>query len=363
MAKNNKALSGIISGAATGGSVGGVPGALVGAGAGLLSGLMGDSAAEADQKRLEEAQARNLALYNNLLIPEQQVNYENLTEGAQLDPRLQVADQLQNRDNLQDINLDPRLAQAKMSSLEAMQKIAGGGFTPQELNALQEQRSNRESDLTSKLKALQQNQDMRGVGNSDMALAQRMMEAQGSANRGAQDARNLQAQGMQRSMQAIIDGGNLANQYENTDYARQGNLAQAKNARELTNFRETASVNQGNVDRFNNALANNVARSRSVADQNHGINNTQQDMRNTLAQRSFQNNLSKIQGQSGANASEAAAAQNNINAGNSQWGGLMSGAIQAGAAYMGSQKKAGETVDSPKLSANEIAYQDSRRKG
>jgi uncharacterized membrane protein len=347
MAKNDKALSGAASGAATGTAIMPGWGTAIGAVAGGLMGAMGDSASEGDQKRIEEAQARNLALYNNLLVPNQQVNYENLTEGVQLDPRLQVADQLQGRDNLQDINLDPRLAQAKMNSLEAMQKIAGGGFTPQELNALQEQRSNREADLTSKLKALQQNQDMRGVGNSDMALAQRMMEAQGSANRGAQDARSLQAQGMQRSMQAIIDGGNLANQYENTDYSRQGNLAQAKNARELTNFRETASVNQGNVDRFNNALANNVARSRSVADQNAGINNTQQDMRNTLAQRAFQNNVTKITGQSGANANDAAAAQNNINASNSQWGGLMSGAMQAGAAYMGSN-------DNDKKMANDL---------
>lgn len=339
MAKNGKALSGVVSGAGTGFMAGGPIGAAVGGVLGGLGGMFGDSADSANEERIAKAQAANLALYNQLVVPDQTVDYQNLSNGPMLDPRLQNVDQLSANDNMQDINLDPRLAQAKMNSLDVLSKIAGSGFTASELNALQEQRSAQESDLTSKLKALQQNQQARGVGNSDMALSQQMMEAQSNANRGAASSRALQAEGLQRSLNAITQGGNLANQFENTDYSRQQNLANALNTRENTNFRERANVNASNVNRFNEALVNNTARIRSVADSNVGIGNKQQDERNRLGQNKFGNEISKIQGQSGANSADASSAQQGIADSNATWGGLLSGAAQVGAAYAQGNKK------------------------
>lgn len=339
MAKNGKAISGAVSGASTGFMAGGPVGAAVGGGLGLIGGMFGDSADADAQRRVEEAQARNLELYNQLVVPDQTVNYQKFSEGAMIDPRLQEIEQLSSRDALEDINLDPRLAQAKMNSLDVLSKIAGAGFTPDELNALQEQRSAREADTVARTKALLQQQDMRGVGNSDMALAQRMLENQSGANRGAQEARAQQAEGMRRSLDAIIQGGNLANQYENTDYNRQQNLAQARNARELTNMRERSNVASSNTDRFNRALESNVGRSRDVMDKNVGVGNAEQDMKNTLAQRKFGNQQVKIAGQTGANTADANYAQQNIDNSNAMWGNVLAGAGQMGAAYMGSKNK------------------------
>lgn len=339
MAKNGKAISGAIGGASTGFMAGGPVGAAIGGGLGLVGGMFGDSADADAQRRVEEAQARNLELYNQLVVPDQDVNYERFTNGAQLDPRLQEIEQLSNRDNLEDINLDPRLAQAKMNSLDVLYKIAGQGFTPDELNALQEQRSAREADTMARTKALLQQQDMRGVGNSDMALAQRMMENQSGANRGAQEARAQQSEGMRRSLDAIVQGGNLANQYENTDYGRQQNLAQAKNARELTNMNQRTNIGGSNINRFNQALESNVNYGRDILAKNTGIANAEQDMKNTLAQRKFGNQQVKIAGQSGANTADAGYAQNNIDNSNAMWGNVLAGAGQMGAAYMGSKNK------------------------
>lgn len=337
---NNKAITGAISGAASAGMATGNPyAALAGGGVGLLTGLLGDQADQANQDAIAKQRAANLALYNNIAVPDLKVDYQHLNQGTMIDPRLATAEQLGSRDALQDINLDPRLKQAKMNSLDTLSKIAGAGFTPDELNAMQQQRSAREADTTAKMKQIQQSMDMRGVGNSDLNQAQQMMEAQSGANRGAADARDMQAQAFRRSLQAITDSGNLASNYENSDYSRQQNLANAQNSRELTNLNQRANTNNNNVNRFNEALATNVGRQNSVLDKNVAINNSMQDQNNNLAQNKFSNQITKAQGQSGANTADMGMSQRSIDNNNSMWGNLASGAMQIGAAYGQNNKK------------------------
>jgi hypothetical protein len=363
MAKNGKALSGVISGAATGTAISPGYGTAIGAGAGLLGGLLGDQGDSANEDAIAKQRAANLAMYNNIAVPELDVDYQHLSNGVMIDPRLGTAEQLGSRDALQDINLDPRLAQAKRNSLDTLSKIAGAGFTPDELNAMQQQRSAREADTTAKMKQIQQNMDMRGAGNSDLNQAQQMMEAQSSANRGGADARDMQAQAFKRSLQAITDSGNLANNYENTDYTRQSNLAQAQNSRELTNLGQRATMQNNNLDRFNNALASNVGRQNSVLDKNVAINNSMQDEKNRLAQGKFSNQITKANGQSGANTADMGLAQKGIDSSNAMWGGIASGAMQLGAAYGKNNKTSPKAAASTESDDKDDAYADARRGG
>ena len=353
---NDRAVSGAAQGAAAGATVGGPWGAVIGGGLGLVGGIMGDSAAADAQKKADALAAQRQALLNGLTVPDQTVNYASKQVGSMLDPRLQVADQLASHDALQNVNLDPRLAASKMNALQTLQSIAGHGFTPDEMNALQSQRSARESDLTSKLKAIQQQQDMRGVGNSDMALSQRMLEAQGSANRGAQDARDLQAQGYKRSLDAISAGGNLANQYENTDYLRQENLANALNNRERVNFNETSNVNKSNTDRFNNALATNFNRQNSIADSNTNLQNSQQDMRNQLGQNAYDNKFKKIKEMIGSSNSESQRNINETSGRNARTGGMLEGIGQIGAGLISANNSSGDTVSAQNGNTGNSGY-------
>jgi hypothetical protein len=237
-------------------------------------------------------------------------------------------------DNLENVNLDPRLAQAKTSALETLQKIASGGFTANELNDLQNQRSSSEADLTSKLKQLQQNQDMRGVGNSDMALAQRMMAAQGAANSSGQAARDMQAQGLKRSLDAISQGGVLANQYENTDYARQADLANAKNTRELNNLSQRANVSNSNVDRFNNALQYNNTNRQANLNNNTNMQHSQQNANANAKNTAFGNQVTKLGGMTNSNVNFANNQIQNQARDNAMTAGVFDGISKGAAAYI-----------------------------
>lgn len=296
--------------------------------ANIGGGILGNELSRGDRTAAEDQIKGIQALYNNIKLPsvdDQKLNLQQYGQGQQMSAQLDNAQQLAAQDALQNVNLDPRLKQTQMNALETLSKISGKGFTPDELNAIQQQRDAREGDLTSKLKQIQQQQDMRGIGNSDMALSQKMLEAQSSANRGAQDARDMQAQAFKRSLDAVSQGANLAGNIDATDYARQAQLAQNLNSRELQNLQQRSQVSSSNVDRFNRALESNVNRANTVADNNVNLGNQQQGFNKGLLDKNFQNELQLAAGKAGTNRDAAAMYQNRADRTAQQISGIGSG--------------------------------------
>lgn len=304
--------------------------------ANIAGGIVGDQMSRGDRDKANNELNSIADLYNAINLPDIEklkMDAEEYQRGEQLTPsiREQQIRELAMQDQLQNINLDPRLRQTQMNALETLSKIAGSGFTPDELNALQQQRDARESDLTSKLKQLQQQQEMRGVGNSDMALAQRMMEAQGSANRGAQEARDMQAQAFRRSLDAISQGANLAGNIEGVDYARGANLAQALRNRELTNLQNRINTEASNVDRFNRALEADVSRGNAILDKNVGIRNEEQMFNKNLLVDDYNRRLDRAGIQAGIKRDKAGRLMDQANRTATRWtqgaSGLTSGLL------------------------------------
>lgn len=353
----SKALGGAAQGAAAG-SVAGPWGAAIGGAVGLVGGIMADDAASAEAKAQAKAAAERMALYNSIAIPEEFIDYKQLSDGAMIDPRMGVAEQLSMQDNLANIQLDPRLANAKTQALESLQSIASGGFTAEEMMDMSRNRNAIESDLTSKLKQIDQQQQSRGVNTSDMGIAQKMLEAQSAANRGAQDAREREARAMGRSLQAISDSGNLAANYENTDYNRQQALANSLNSRENTNLQQRANVNRDNISAFNDALRTNVGRLNTVSDANTGLVNQQQQDKNAIGQRKFNNQLTMAGAKSGltSNSDVAAGVAKRDRA---ETGDMISNLINTGGALYAQNKSENKAA----VVSDDGAYEDARRKG
>jgi len=266
-------------------------------------GIIGNELSRGDRNAAQDQIRAIQAMYDQIQLPDiekQKLNLEGFEQGQMLTPEQQQVRELSMQDQLQNINLDPRLKETQNNALDILRQISGKGFTPDEKAAMDEQRSSREADLTSKLKSIQQQQDMRGAGNSDMALSQRMMEAQGSANRGAADARNMEAQAFRRSLDAISQGANLASGMENTDYNRQANLANAQRGRETTNLQNRINTEGSNVDRFNRALEANTGRLNTTSDKNVALRNDQQQFNKNLVNQGFNQQLSLANARAGA---------------------------------------------------------------
>lgn len=305
------------------------------------AGLLGNQQANDQAKGAADELQRIKQMYQNIVIPsieDQKLNLQNYNVAGTYAPQTEAAQQLAAHDALQDVNLDPRLKQAQQQQLDTLRKIAGSGFTQDELLSAQAQRDKNESDVTARLKQLQQQQDMRGLGNSDLSLAQKMMEAQSGANRQAQDARSLQAEAARRSLQAIAQAGQLAGNMENTDYQRQANLAQNLNQRELANMQQRANVQRSNVDRFNDALKYNLGNQQQIANQNTSLANQQQIANKGLYQQQFQNQMSKAGGMSGVGTNIANNINNAAHGTRDMYAGIAKGIGQMGAALTQPEK-------------------------
>ncbi len=250
-----------------------------------------------------------VSMYQNIANPDIEKMKLNLQEYQDVygyNPEMAQAEQLGSRDNLQDIQLDPRLKNAQTNALSTLQEIAGKGFTPDQLLAMDQQRRQNEGDLTSRLKGMQDQQAARGVGNSDFGLAQKMMEAQSSANRNAQDNAAMRASAYKNGLDAITQGANLAGSMDNTDYNRQANLANAQNNREMVNLNQRAATNQSNVQTFNDSLKAKAMNRQDISNQNTGIANSQQAHNRGLLQTDFDNSMKKATGVAGGLAGVAA---------------------------------------------------------
>lgn len=250
-----------------------------------------------------------VSMYQNIANPDIEKMKLNLQEYQDVygyNPEMAQAEQLGSRDNLQDIQLDPRLKNTQANALSTLQEIAGKGFTPDQLLAMDQQRRQNEGDLTSRLKGMQDQQAARGVGNSDFGLAQKMMEAQSSANRNAQDNAAMRASAYKNGLDAITQGANLAGSMDNTDYNRQANVANAQNNREMVNLNQRATTNQSNVQTFNDSLKAKAMNRQDISNQNTGIANSQQAHNRGLLQTDFDNSMKKATGVAGGLAGVAA---------------------------------------------------------
>lgn len=223
-----------------------------------------------------------------------------------LAPTAEQAEQLAMQDQLQNIQLDPRLRTAQMSALETMQQIGQGGFTPEQRAQLQSIRQRTEADNTARLQALLQQQDVRGVGSSDMATAMRALEAQSAANRQATDVSNTAATGFRQALEAMTSGGQMAGQMEGADYSRQSQLAEALRAREAQNLQQRADVQQRNVGAQNVAQQFNLQQKQDIANRNVDLQNQQRMYNeNQRLQQMFENQAKIAAGKTGANQAAA----------------------------------------------------------
>lgn len=307
MANNtgNAALAGGVQGAAAG-SAAGPWGAAIGGGLGIIGGLIGGAAQDRASSAAEAQYKEMMNRIAAVRLPDielQKLNLAQYLSSGKLTPEQEQAQQLAAADALQNVNVDPRLKQAQMQNLQLLQRLGeSGGYSPIEAAQLSAMERKIEADNASRLKAMLEQQEARGMGSSDAALASRMIESQSAANRQAEQSQNIAAQGMQRALQAMSGAGSLAGQMGQQEYQQQANLANALNQREQFNALQRAGVGQRNVAEANAAQRFNLANSQEIANKNVDLANQQQQYNKQLLQQRFNNEMSKATGVNNAGA-------------------------------------------------------------
>jgi len=315
MADNSASLANsTASGAATGASVGGPWGAVAGGAIGLAGGLAGQNAVADNNAQAAQILKDLYAKYGSVAIPtveQQQLNLGLLSTSGQYTPQQLQTLQLSGHDAMQDIQTDPRLQQAQMDQLQTLSKLGNTSFSADEKAQLDAMNRNVASSNTARLQQILQQQDQRGMGGSGASLQAQLANSQQAANEQQTQTENMQAQAMNRALQAKMGAGQLGTQMQANAFGQQAQVANALNNRQIANFNVANQTQASNVANANQAQQYNLQNQQNIANQNVGLQNSQQQYNKQLYQQQYANQMNKLAGMSGQGGTLATNYMNN----------------------------------------------------
>lgn len=276
--------------------------ALIGAGGSILGGAMGGKAAKkaasSAARAQAAAQAQMLARLDAIKDPELK---KILLENPELVGQLS-AEEL-GESGMEDIQLDPRLQEARMGALQGLMQKGEEGLTAQDKAQYEQMLGGADAQEQARQATIQAQMAQRGTLDSGAQLASQLSSSQGSSSNARMQAMQMASDAANQRMQAQAQAGGMAGQMQGQDFARQAQQAQARDAIARFNAANRQDVGRQNLQArqsLENLRASNV--------------NQQQQLENQRQQQMFGNKMAKATGQntitqSGANAASAAAQQ------------------------------------------------------
>ncbi len=305
----------------TGAATGAVSGAAAGPIGAAIGGLIGFLAGSGGDKPDMSAAINAI---NGLQIPDidKALLIQQYQQSGTLTPEL-VQQLPLNADTKTQLTEAPENRQNQQTTLDALKRLSQSGVSAQDLAQMQQMRSETAQDANAKIKALQQQAQMRGQGGAGDALAASLSQIQGGAQTASKDALNQAANAAAARQSALTSFGNMSGQVRGQDYATQQANQQNELARQR--FLDTNSISRqnANVQAKNAANEMNLQRQQQTADRNVQAQNTELDRQAKAKQQMYEdqalkaNLLTKAYGaKAGADATQnAASAQNWTNIG------------------------------------------------
>lgn len=199
------------------------------------------------------------------------------------DPTLYDTYQLQGTE-YDNVSLDPSVLAAQNQALEDLINLSEAkGLNAIDQQALQEIVNEENKNLQGQNDAILQDAMQRGVYGSGLEMAQRLQNAQSSANRMSNRDMDVMSQAQQRALDALSSYGNLASNMRSQDYNEQARRAAAQDAINQANWENRQKVSNSNVDLRND-----------VNMKNTDIYNKQQDSNVQSAKDIYANDENKV---------------------------------------------------------------------
>lgn len=280
----------------------------------VLGGVLGAEEGRKGRRASRQASERALQQFQGIDIPDSEkmkLYLEGLQQVGEYDPILEEYIALQ-PSAMEEIQVDPRLAESQIDVLSALEQIVGqGGMTDADLAALEMTRRNVAQEEAARQNAIMQNLQQRGIAGSGSELATRLMSSQASADRNLQQDLQTQQIAQQRALQALAQQGQLATQLRQQQFGEQTDVASARDVVNRMNLQNQMQTQRQNVSARNQAQLQNLAERQRIADANVGVRNEQQALNKRLAQQEFENKMRLASGKASAYGAQAQQATQN----------------------------------------------------
>ena len=252
----------------------------------LASLLFADkSAGKKEAKQAMGMSQAALDAFKNLYVPtieEQKI----LLENPELVGLLENINQQDTR--LAEVQTDPRLREAMMSSLQELARQGEVGLSSADLAALNQIRRQQAGANQAANAQIQAQLAAEGRLGSGDRIQMQMAAAQKQADQASQQGDRLAEMSMQARRDALARSGNLASQIQQQDFGQQ---AQAASAQDI--------INQFNTQGQRGTQQQNLASRQAIENQRAANANIQEQYNKGLAQTQFQNQLQRSSGMAG----------------------------------------------------------------
>jgi hypothetical protein len=315
-------------------------GTIASVGANLLGNLFGSSQAKKQERAAAEARARALAELTGLKLPtisEQQITAEMLQQQGEINPLLEQAIS-GGPSALEQISVDPRLAQAQMSALQSLQQMGEQGLTDSDRAMLNQITRQASKQNQARQGQILQEMQTRGVGGSGVELAARLRAAQEATERASQQGDELASMALQRKLSALSQAGNLGGNIRQQEFGEQEAIKRAIDAQNQFNIQNQRSVQSSNIAAQNAAMAANLAERQRIADTNVGSRNKQQQYNKELLQQDYLNRFNLAQARANALTGQAGQLAQQAQGTRDMWGNIGSTVGQGFSAYAQNQQ-------------------------
>ena len=263
--------------------------------AGLIGSIIGSGEQGSADDQAKATQAAALAALQNINVPtigEQELNLDKEKSAGQLSPQQEATISLQGND-LKNITTDPRLLNAQMQALQALQQQGQSGMTATDRAQLAQTENQLTQQANSANQGVLQQAAQRGQAGQGATLAAELANNQNSAAIANQRALQTAGQAQQNALQATAASGNLGQNMQQEQYGEAANAARAQNSINQFNAQNSQNVTGTNTQAANQAQAYNLGNNQNISNTNTGIANQQQQYNKGLYQQQFTDSLNK----------------------------------------------------------------------
>jgi len=248
-------------------------------------------------------------------IEDLKVQLQELVSAGEISP-IQADAILQQATQYEDIELDPYTREAQMKALQQMQDVySAEGLDPIAQGRLAEAQQQFRTTERGAREALLQRAQERGLGSSELSIANALQGGQQAATEGSMMAQQAAADANMRALSALQASGELGGQIRGMDWNQAAQVAAAQDEIARFNVMSRQQAQQENIARRESADYANLAEQQRIADYNTSLVNQQRMYDANLAQQKFENEMRKAEAIAGVYGQQAqgnyqAAAQN-----------------------------------------------------
>lgn len=200
---------------------------------------------------------------------------------------------------LEEISLDSGLRENQLQALESLSQQANEGLTSQDKYTMEQLLGDVSAQERSQLAGIESEMARRGMESSGAAERAKREALQSGSNTARDKAIQMAAQGQQNRMSALQALGQQSGQMESQDFARQSQVASARDA-----------IARANAANRQQVSGQNLANRQNIENQRVNLSNQQQMYNKGLEQQQFQNKMTKEGAQNVASSNLANMYQN-----------------------------------------------------